>query len=146
MRIMIMMIALVFFVTIATVAASPPVFSIAQFGAIADDASATAAERNSAALRLALLKANATAGPAEVLVPQGHWFEVFHVAADHLRDVTLRVDGELRASRLRSHYLWYGICVFCFSSGETTSPTIVCDFFIVPQYTQAGVEQNWRRL
>lgn len=80
---------------------------VRQFGAVPNNASAAAAFGNSQALWQALRAANASlTSDRSVVVPRGFTFDVLHVGADDLFNVTLRIDGELRVSALRDRFLW----------------------------------------
>jgi polygalacturonase len=87
---------------------SSALLDIRSFGAVPNNASAAAAFANSRALLACLRAANASgATDRTVLVPgPGLTFDILHVGAAFLSDVTLRVDGRLRASALRDRFLW----------------------------------------
>mmetsp|Transcript_17902 Transcript_17902/g.34219 ORF Transcript_17902/g.34219 Transcript_17902/m.34219 type:complete len:525 (-) Transcript_17902:197-1771(-) len=80
-------------------------FSIDDFGAIPKNASLQAARINAVAISLALGSANLdSAGDRTVLVPQGNTYFFMPVRAADLRNVTLRVEGDLIASDLIAHW------------------------------------------
>jgi polygalacturonase len=80
------------------------IISIDKFGAIPNNSSNSAAHANAVALRDALIAANQS--QSTVVVPHGNVYEIFHVEADYLINVTLRIEGTLRASAQLDRWLW----------------------------------------
>ena len=80
-------------------------FSIEQFGAIANNNSRVAAEKNSLAFVKALHAANSSLTDRTVLVPANKKFYVFHVESNSLKDIELRVEGTVLLSNLIDDWL-----------------------------------------
>jgi polygalacturonase len=81
-------------------------YSIDSFGAIPNNSTPTAATANSIALMKALAAANRTSNNDVVVIPHAQTYDIFHVKSDRLLNVTLRVDGTLRANDQIDLWLW----------------------------------------
>ena len=80
--------------------------SIADFGAVTNDVSVSAAAANTLALQKALVAANSSTTDHVALVPAGASYCYFWVKVDYLVNVTLQIDGTLLVSNNISATEW----------------------------------------